>query len=167
MRRKDRAVTSQDEIRAILEESDSFRLALNDKAAGVPYIVPLNYGYVYDGERLTLYFHSAAAGRKLDLIAENPIAGFELDCAHRLITGEAACSCSMEYQSIIGTGTVAELVTPEEKATGLNILMQKYSGSAAHEFPAQMLDRTAVFRLDASAFSAKKHIVEKKQENRL
>ena len=43
MRRKDRAVTDMQEIKAFLDEQKVARLGMNDD--GQVYIVPLNYGY--------------------------------------------------------------------------------------------------------------------------
>ena len=55
MRRKDREVTEIREIIEIIEKCDVCRLALF--AEQYPYIVPLNFGFIYDGAMLTLYFH--------------------------------------------------------------------------------------------------------------
>ena len=46
---------------------------------GVPYIVPLNYGYEYADGELTFYFHSAKEGRKLEILKKNPTVCLELD----------------------------------------------------------------------------------------
>jgi len=55
MRRKDREVTDLSEI---MKNCDVCRLALNDD--GFPYILPLNFGMAVNGEKITLYFHSAS-----------------------------------------------------------------------------------------------------------
>lgn len=49
-----------------------------------PYIVPLNFGLDIQGDQVFLYFHSAMKGKKLDLIAKNHRAAFEMDCEHNL-----------------------------------------------------------------------------------
>jgi nitroimidazol reductase NimA-like FMN-containing flavoprotein (pyridoxamine 5'-phosphate oxidase superfamily) len=66
MRRKDREVTDMNEIIEIIKKCDVCRLAFFDKE--YPYIVPLNFGYSYDGAKLELYFHGANAGKKLELL---------------------------------------------------------------------------------------------------
>ena len=59
-------------------------VALNG-ADGFPYIVPLNFGVDVEGDRVYLYFHSANRGEKLDLIARDARASFEMDCNHDFI----------------------------------------------------------------------------------
>lgn len=63
MRRKDREVTCEADKLAILDECKVCRVALQDEQG--LYIVPMNFGYQYESDRLTLYFHSAKSGRKI------------------------------------------------------------------------------------------------------
>ena len=60
MRRNDREVTDLSEIIEIMKNCDVCRLALNDD--GFPYILPLNFGMAVNGDKITLYFHSALEG---------------------------------------------------------------------------------------------------------
>jgi len=62
MRRREKQITDRSQIEAIIARSQVCRLALSD--GGQPYIVPLCFGY----RRSRLYFHSAAAGRKIDIL---------------------------------------------------------------------------------------------------
>ena len=57
MRRKDREITDICAILELVSECKVCRLAMTD--GGVPYIVPLNYGYEYADGALTFYFHIA------------------------------------------------------------------------------------------------------------
>lgn len=66
MRRKDREISSREEIIKIIREEGICRLAIKDEP--YPYIVPMNYGIEIGGEQINLYFHSAIEGRKIDLI---------------------------------------------------------------------------------------------------
>ena len=77
MRRKDREIRDIDEIVRILNEAQVCRLALFD--GEYPYIIPMCFGFDLDGDKLELYFHCAARGKKLDLIKENNRAAFEID----------------------------------------------------------------------------------------
>lgn len=70
MRRKDREITDICAILDLVSECKVCRLAMTD--GGVPYIVPLNYGYEYADGALTFYFHSAKEGRKLEILKKNP-----------------------------------------------------------------------------------------------
>ena len=53
MRRKEREVTDKEEIRQILENGQVIRIAMNN--GEYPYILPVNYGYEMENERITLF----------------------------------------------------------------------------------------------------------------
>ena len=82
MRRKDREITDIAEIIGVMKKCDVCRLGLNDN--GYPYILPLNFGMEVNGEKITLYFHSALEGHKVGLIQADNRASFEMDCGHEL-----------------------------------------------------------------------------------
>jgi nitroimidazol reductase NimA-like FMN-containing flavoprotein (pyridoxamine 5'-phosphate oxidase superfamily) len=154
MRRKDREVTDITEILAIIGRCDVCRLGLIDGEH--PYIVPLNFGSSYEGGVLTLCFHGAKEGRKLDIIAHNASAGFEMDCSHRLVSGDAACEYGMEYESVIGFGTVEMCSEHDEKRDALRQLMRNYAPGREFSFTDSELDGVAVFKLVADTFTAKR-----------
>lgn len=66
MRRKDREVTDIRQIESIIEKAKVVHIGMIDD--GVPYVVPMQYGYVFTDGALTLYLHSAQEGRKIDCI---------------------------------------------------------------------------------------------------
>lgn len=153
MRRKDRKITDFDQILSIFEKADCCRIAINDE---FPYIVPLNYGYSVDGEIITLYFHSASEGRKLELLAKNPKIGFELDMGHELTYDDEKGSCSMLYESVIGEGIV-EFIDGEEKVAALRTILKKYGRPDDFLIVPGLLERTRVFKVVCKKLSAKKH----------
>ena len=154
MRRADREVKNFNEIVEILEKCDVCRLALNDK--DYPYIVPLNFGMTVENGIVTLYFHSALEGTKLDLIRRDNRASFEADCAHALVTVEKTGSCTMNYKSVIGRGFI-EFVPDEEKFAALKILMKHYH---KEDFPfnENVVPRTAVFKMTVTEMTGKKRL---------
>lgn len=154
MRQAEREIKNTDELEDILQKCDTCRLALSDD--GQPYIVPLNFGYQLNDGQLTLYFHCAAAGRKLDIISRNSRACFEMDCSHQLLTGELACQYTMNFESIIGSGPVETVSDPGEKTAGLNALMRHYSGRADWSFDPHALAKTTVLQLKAVEFRGKR-----------
>ena len=86
MRRKDREVTDP----AIVEKY--CKRAASPSGHGQeqhPYVVPLNYGYIWEDDRLILLFHSAKAGKKLDILEENPRVFFSISMGHELIQESA------------------------------------------------------------------------------
>ncbi|MDR3305432.1 MAG: pyridoxamine 5'-phosphate oxidase family protein [Clostridiales Family XIII bacterium] len=154
MRKANREIKNQDEIVSILEKCDVCRLGL--ARDGIPYIVPMSFGYEWAGGRLILYFHCAKEGKKLDIMRENANACFEMDCSHELKPGEAACDYSMNFESIIGSGRIAELAGREERIHGLTCLMKKYSAAPKFVFSESALALTAVLRLEVSEYAGKR-----------
>ena len=83
MRRKEREVKERAAIEEILRACKVCRLAMNGED-GVPYVVPLNFGYTWSGEQPVFYLHSAQSGRKLDLLDKDARVCFEMDCDYVL-----------------------------------------------------------------------------------
>lgn len=150
MRRHDREITERAIIDAIIGRAQVLRLAL--AVNGQPYIVPLSYGY--DGA--AFYFHTAAAGRKLDMLSANPYVCFELEGDVRLCTGAQACQWSFSYESVIGYGTVAELVEDEAKKYGLRQVMLHYTGSDDWTFDPAEMSGTRLWRLTIERVTGKR-----------
>lgn len=152
MRRKDREITGFDEIIEIIKQCDVCRLALNDGA--FPYIVPLNFGLDVRGKQVYFYFHSAMEGTKLDLIARDNRASFEMDCGHSLILYEERMSCTMSYASVIGHGII-EAVPDEDKYEALKILMRQYHAED-FQFNTDMMKVTKVLRMTVTDMLGKR-----------
>jgi nitroimidazol reductase NimA-like FMN-containing flavoprotein (pyridoxamine 5'-phosphate oxidase superfamily) len=154
MRRKDREITSVDKKLEIIEKNKVCRLALSRN--NFPYIVPLNYGYGFEDNKLTLYFHSAAEGKKMDIMNENNKACFEIDCDCKLIENENPCSCSYEFKSIVGFGEIKIAGTDEEKIRGLNMLMKHQTGKETQfAFPKAALEKVVVYTMEVEEFTGK------------
>jgi nitroimidazol reductase NimA-like FMN-containing flavoprotein (pyridoxamine 5'-phosphate oxidase superfamily) len=137
----------------ILKEASVCRLAI--QALPAPYIVPLNFGYAWNGG-LTLYFHSAAEGRKIDLLKRNPVAGFEIDLPGELITGETACDWSMYFRSLVGYGTVSMILDPTERTTALSALMSQYGYQGQPSFDEKYLSGMAIYKLEVTEITGKR-----------
>lgn len=152
MRRKDREITDFNEMIEIIKRCDVCRIALHDD--GFPYIVPLNFGLEVQGEKVFFYFHCAGKGKKLDLIARDNRATFELDCGHKLVLDEEQMNCTMDYASVIGHGTI-ETVKEEEKYEALKILMRQYH---AEDFPfhTDMIAVTTVLKMTVKDMTGKR-----------
>ncbi len=154
MRQAKREITDINDLLDLLEKCQVTRLALSDN--GQPYIVPMNYGYDCSDGQLRLYFHCAREGRKLDIIARNSRACFEIDAEHDLISGKQACQYSMNYASVIGCGTISIMSDERERLDGLNILMRHYSSRGSWSFDDKALGLTLVLRLDVESFAGKR-----------
>ncbi len=154
MRRSDREIKDFNEIVEVMEKCDVCRIALNDD--GYPYIVPLNFGMTVEDGVVTLYFHSALEGTKIDLIRKDNRATFEMDCGHELVTDEEHGNCTMNYRSVIGRGLI-EFVPDNEKFGALKILMAHYH---KEDFPfnEKVIPMTAVFKLTVSEMTGKNRL---------
>ena len=135
MRKKDREVTDKQELLRIIEKCDSCRIGLCYE--NVPYIVPMNFGYTYEEDQLTLYFHCALEGKKLDIIRQNNTVCFEMDCSHELVHNDIPCRYTMKYESIIGRGKMYILTEEKEKIQALQQVMKKYAPDRTFEFEAK------------------------------
>ena len=120
MRRRDREITDREKMLEIVAECDCCRLGLVDN--GEAYIVPMNFGFEDAGSALTLYFHCAAEGRKLDLIGSGADVSFEMDCSHLLRAADIACAFSYSYGCVMGRGHAAPATDNDEKHHALERL---------------------------------------------
>jgi len=155
MRRKDREVSNKAELEAIVRQADACRIAFFTEKA--PYIVPLNFGYEWNGT-LKFYFHCAQAGRKLELLKGNNAVGFEIDISHELVTGGVACDWGMKYRSVIGNGTIREITDGKDKARGLDLIMKHYGYEGNPSYLRQTLDAMKVLCLEVDEITGKTNI---------
>lgn len=153
MTRREREVTDLNEKLAILDKCKVLHLGLVD--GDEAYVVPMNYGYLYENDTLTLYLHGAKRGKKIDLIQQNPKVFFEMDCDITPFEGDIACRYGITYESIMGRG-LAELVEDaEEKKKGMSVLMKTQTGKD-FEFEDKMVAFVNVIKITASSFTAKR-----------
>ena len=121
MRRIDKEIIDRSAIEAIIEASFVCRLALSDGEQ--PYIVPLCFGY----HDMTLFFHGAQEGTKIDLIRKNNKVCFEFDLNAEAVEDEKACGWGVRYRSVIGFGKAFLLDNFKEKQRALDTIFSHYS----------------------------------------
>jgi nitroimidazol reductase NimA-like FMN-containing flavoprotein (pyridoxamine 5'-phosphate oxidase superfamily) len=153
MRRKDREIAAVKEMEKIISRCQVCHLALSD-THGNPYALALNFGY-QSGRPPVLYFHCARQGKKLDLIQANPKAAFIIDRELGLFTGPMACDWGMNYESIMGAGTITIVSDPQERSRGLDRIMAQY-GNASPAYSPESLEHTLVLKLTSTEMSGKK-----------
>jgi len=150
MRRSDKEIIDLDTIHGIVRGCDVCRLGL--AVDGEPYVVPISFGF--DGE--AVYFHTANHGRKIEMMVVNPRACVQFERNVELVTDDDdACAWTFSYESVIGFGSVTELVRDEEKIHGLNQIMQHYSGHN-WTFGEQPMGSTRVWRVDLDILTGKR-----------
>jgi uncharacterized protein len=156
MRRKDREVTDFDEMIGILERCPVGHLALSDGDRA--YVVPLNFAWRVQDGKMTVYFHCAKEGRKIDLLRKNPNACFEADCSFSVVKGSTACRWSALYESVIGAGRAALAEDPEEKKEAFDLLMKRYGFEGTPVYGPAELAEVAVIRLELEHISGKQKL---------
>jgi nitroimidazol reductase NimA-like FMN-containing flavoprotein (pyridoxamine 5'-phosphate oxidase superfamily) len=150
MRRKDKEIQSRGEIDAVIRGCQVCHLGL--ALENEPYVVPVSFGY--DGS--SLFFHTAASGRKIGFIEANNRVCFQFERDVKLQTDpEIACKWSFAFESVIGYGTVSELTEPAEKARGINQIMLQYSGRE-WEVNASVLAKTRVWQVRIESLTGKR-----------
>lgn len=149
MRRMDKEIADRTEIEDILRKSTVCRLALVD--AGRPYLVPLCFGY----DAGVLFFHSAPAGKKIDLLKKNRNVCFEFDTDTMVLPADISCGWTMRYRSLIGYGIASFVEDLGEKRAALNVIMRQYA-EGTHGYSEEKLLKTAVIKVEIQEVSAKK-----------
>ena len=152
MTKRERQITDPGQIHQILEDGKVLHLGLC--VDNEPYVVPMNYGFTFENEKLVLYLHSAVRGKKLDMIRVNPKVFFEIDCHRVPFEGKVACQYGMSYSSIMGKGQAQILDDSEEKQKAMTLLMKAQTGKD-FSFSDPLVSIVAVIRIDVSEYTAK------------
>ena len=152
MTKRERQVTDETQIRQILDSGKVLRLGL--AVDNEPYVVPMNYGYACEGEKLVIYLHSSVRGKKLDMIQANPKVFFEIDCDIRPFEGKLPCQYGVSYSSVMGNGIARIVDDVEQKKQAMTILMKTQTGKD-FLFDDKLVSVVAVIRVDVESYTAK------------
>ena len=152
MTKREFTITDEQQLRSILDSAKVLRLGL--AVDNVPYIYPMNYGYRMEEGRLTLYLHSAAKGRKLEILRKNPNVCFELDCDYVPFEGRVACQYGLSYSAVSGRGRAVLVEDVEEKMEAMRSLMKTQTGKD-FSFNERLVSIVSVIRVDVSEYTAK------------
>lgn len=145
-----REFQDRDLIDQVMAQAQVCRLGLCRD--NMPYIVPVSFGY--DGA--FIYFHTAREGMKLDYLASNNRVCFELEHDVGVIPiSNEACEWSFSFYSVIGFGTVEEIVDSQGKAHALNHIMRHYSGKE-WGFGERSLEKTRVWRVSIEQITGRR-----------
>lgn len=154
--KRERAVTDQAEVISILDKCQIIHIGMLDEDE--VYIVPMNYGYIYENDQLTFYVHGAKKGRKMDVVASNPKVSFEMECDVNPFPGKVACQYGTSYACIMGKGIATIVEDVQEKMKGLSVIMKTQTGKD-FEFNEKMVSIVNVMKIQVTGYSAKKRPV--------
>lgn len=152
MTRRERQVTDIAEIIKILDKAKVLHLGLVD--GDEPYVVPMNYGYTMDEDKLTLWLHGATQGRKLDVMRANPKIFFSMECDLVPFEGDVACKYGVGYSSLMGKGTAEIVEDVEVKKDALTYLMKTQTGKD-FEFNEKLVSVVSIIKIDVTEYTAK------------
>jgi nitroimidazol reductase NimA-like FMN-containing flavoprotein (pyridoxamine 5'-phosphate oxidase superfamily) len=150
MRKKDREITDQQEIEAILARAQVCRIGMSDGA--MPYIVPVNYGYAYN----CLYIHSSKKGKKIDILRKNNNVCFEVEVETDLIKADKPCDFSVKFRSVIGFGKAVFVEDYKEKLAALNIIMEHYTGKSDYQFEDKPVELAQIIKVEITSMIGKR-----------
>ena len=152
MTKRENQITDEQKIRHILDTAKVLRLGIS--VDNVPHIVPMNYGYTMEGEKLTFWLHSAVNSDKLELLRHNPNICFELDCDHVPFEGKLPCQYGLSYCAVSGRGKAVLIEDTAEKMEAMSVLMKTQTGKD-FTFNERLVSIVTVIRVDVTEFAAK------------
>lgn len=152
MRRKDREIIDVNKIVSVLDMCKTASVAMADK--GMPYVVPLSYGYELKDNTLVLFFHCAKEGRKLDILKNNNNVCFTIFNEGEPVQAETPCNSGYYYTSIIGNGNVEFIEDAADKRYALSKMFEHQSGKCI-EFTETQADTVCVFKIVANNYTGK------------
>lgn len=150
MRRLDKEIRDRQEIDEVIRKSLVCRIAFVVDA--LPYLIPMSFGY--DGQ--AIYLHTAREGKKIGSFEQCGTVCFEFESGVNLKRdAQNPCRWSFAFESVVGYGTVREVVDPEGKQSGLNQIMRQYSGRE-WPFNVEEIARTRVWRIYVDTVTGKR-----------
>ncbi len=155
MRRKDREVTDFDKIIRIIDGCEIIRLGLAD--GDFPYIVPVNFAYTVNGQEVCFYIHGAMAGRKYEMLTQNPFCSFEMDIPLEIDCIAEKKDVTMRYKSVMGKARVRFLEGKEKQQAIDGIIMARHKETKNFEYNKAAVQRTAVGKMTVIEMTAKEN----------
>ncbi|MBR0382575.1 MAG: pyridoxamine 5'-phosphate oxidase family protein [Eubacterium sp.] len=152
MTRRELEVTDPEKILEILNKCKVTHIGLVDD--GMPYIVPMNFGYTMEDGKLTLILHCAVKGYKLDVIARNPNCCFEMECDVQPFVGRMPCQYGTSYSSLMGRGTIEVVENVQEKIDLMTIFMKSQCGKD-FEFNEKLVSIVTMLKVKVNEYTAK------------
>ena len=117
IRRKEKAITDESEIKSILLETKYITLAMCYDNS--PYLVTLSHGY--DSINNVIFFHCASEGKKIDYLKNTD----EIWGQAFIDRGYAAGECNHHYESVHFKGEVKFVSDVKEKRKALTVMIDQ------------------------------------------
>ena len=157
--KREQQITDQTQIQKLLDAGKVLHLGLS--VDNEPYVIPMNYGYVMEDEKLVLYLHSAVRGKKLDMIREYPKVYFEFATDLQPFGAGKPCQYGLAYSAVLGKGIATIVEDVEEKKQAMTVLMKTQTGKD-FTFTEEWVSIVAVIRIDVTEYTAKHRLLPEK-----
>jgi len=155
MRRDEREVKDINEIFDILKRCDTVRIGMN--GGGYPYVIPMTFGCEIENGKIVVYFHSAGAGRKWNILTQDPRVCVEADLYYQVERRENG-DITAKYESVIGTGDAVLLTETADKVRALKIMLAHYKESGFPVTSCKGLATVEVFRIELAEVTGKHNL---------
>ena len=157
--KREQRITDQTQILKLLDAGKVLHLGLC--VDNEPYVVPMNYGYTMEDEKLVLYLHSSVRGKKLDMLRANPKVYFEFATDLQPFGSGKPCQYGLAYSAVLGKGIATIVEDVEEKKHAMAVLMKTQTGKD-FVFNDEWVSIVAVIRIDVAEYAAKHRLLPEK-----
>ena len=151
LRRKDKEITDQAELKRILKTTTYVTIALSKN--NEPYLVSLSHGY--DETHHCIYFHCADTGKKIDYIKSNNRVWGQALKDHGYVQGE----CDHLFTSVHFQGKVTFIESLKEKQAALECMIRqvdKNPETIIQRTKPERIKKAKIGRIDIEYMSGKK-----------
>ena len=144
-------INNPEKIREIIDKCDTCYMGMVDPE-GKPYVLPFNFGY----EEGRIYLHMAPAGKKIDVLQQNPNVCVAFSADHELFHRheKVACSYGMKYHSVLAYGRAVPVEDFDEKVRIMNVTMRKYTGKD-FSYNAPAINNVTIYTIEISKIEGK------------
>jgi len=152
LRRKDREITDQAELKRILRTTKYVTIAMTMN--NQPYLVSLNHGYSEAGN--CLYFHCAKVGKKIDYIRSNSSVWGQALVDEGYVEGE----CDHLFVSVHFQGKITFVEEGKEKQTAIECMIRQLDENPQPmiaKLKPERLKTVNIGRIDIEEMTGKKH----------
>ncbi|MDD4728822.1 MAG: pyridoxamine 5'-phosphate oxidase family protein [Dysgonamonadaceae bacterium] len=146
-------IQEKEKIEQILKSEQICYVGFADEE-GIPYVLPMNYGY----ENGFIYLHSGPEGKAIQILDINPNVCITFCTQPKLIWQhpDVACSYRMQSESVVCNGKVIFEENFEEKVKILNIIMRQYSDKD-FKYSVPAINNVKIWKVDIDTISAKEY----------
>ena len=144
-------IEEKEQIEKIIKSEQICFVGFSDKD-GIPYVLPMNYGY----EDEIIYLHSGPEGKALRILEHNPNVCITFCTQPKLIWQhpDVACSYRMQSGSVICNGVVEFEENYDEKVRVLDIIMSQYTKNE-FKYSAPAVNNVKIWKVAIDSIAAK------------